>query len=301
MVSKEHLKSSFERAGLKLDIAKDPFVRGLGMENVFALDIRRKVKGVARTEYFLCYPGHEDNVAVVADVDVKIGQLVLSVKEPKHEFWESTPKSSYRIKSAIKKYGTDWKRHILIGAATKDEDIREDKNFVWLRHNTPEARRHFLMGLDERQLFMAQLPRPCSTVKQAHESMKSPTVVLAEGKQLGRTYRQGEWFFLNLTPEEQVALDKYLKSTLAVTLKKVNIGQYAGRTGGKPHMAEELVRLPAPKLAHGFSVRQRDEVFVRGYVRHPDHETLKIGQWRKVILNQEGGNNRPSLGGTWID
>jgi hypothetical protein len=299
MVSAEHLKSRFGEAGLRLDITKTPFSRGLNGDKVFGLDIRRKVQGNARTEYFLCYPGDENTVAVVQDVDKKIGQLVLTVKEPKIEFWDNLSKSSYQVRKAIKEHGDNWRKEVV--SDTRSINFREDKNFIYIRRETPEAKRHFLLGLDERQLFMAQLPRPVSTVKQAHDSLKSPTVILAEGKQLGRTYRQGEWFFLNLTPEEQVELDKYLKSSLAVTHEKANIGQFAGRRGGKPHLVDELVRLPAQRLEHGFPVRQREDIFVRGAVRHPDHETLKIGQWRKVILNNEGGGNRPSMGGTWID
>jgi hypothetical protein len=318
-MNREALKDIFASTGLVLEFAKEPFARGDNAKDIFGLDIKRRVKGVARSEYFSMWPGHEENIIHIAATDSKICQLVLTIKEPQREFEIIVQPFQYKkFLSRGASWLVDWiaeTKPTVLGrnngtrfpstrAATFD-DFRWDGRQLWVKTRTPSAVRHFLMGVDERQLFMCQLPRPASSVKQAMESLKSPTVILAEGKQLGRTLRQGEWFLLNPTSDEEAVLKSYLKGTLAVVHKKANVGQYAGRRSGKPHVAEELVEIRDAEqvLEHGFRVRSRPAVFIRGALRHPDHETLKLGAWRKVILNNEAGNvgSAASFGGGWID
>jgi hypothetical protein len=304
MISKDTLLKAFTSIGLKLEFSKTPIARTRDAEDVFGLDIRRKISGNARTEYFLMWLGHEDNKINVAATDAKLSQLVLSIKEPSRTFWSRYSDSEQK---QIKKLGLKaW-----IAAAQK----RTTRKFVmkdfgsdgfYEQMTTPANQRHYLMGRDERQLFMCQLPKAATSVKAAMESLKAPTVILAEGKQLGKTLRQGEWFLLNPTPEETEVLKKYLKSSLAVIHKKASVGQFAGRAAGKPHVAEELIAIPDAEavLSHGFRVRPRSTVFIRGALRHSDHETLKLGDWRKVILNAEpqaAGGTVGFAGSTWID
>lgn len=308
----EKLISQFEDVGLKLKVAEKPFAGGRNAEMIFGLDIRRAFNGNARSEYFLCWPGHEDTIVNISATDKKLAQLVLTVKEAEVEFQRIIEEFMYR--SHIKKYGDKWlsawikdtRPRVSVGGKHGMRDARPEdfvyiKGTLWMNDRTPGNVRHFLIGRDERQLFMCQLPKAATSVKAAHDSLKSPTVILAEGKQLGRTYRQGEWFFLNCTKEEEQEIEKYLRSSTKIVYEKVSIGLHAGRRGGKPHVVDELIKLRPRPLEHGFPVRQREEVFVRGAVRHSDHETLKIGSWRKVILNAEQNNNNAGLGGTWID
>jgi hypothetical protein len=42
-------------------------------------------------------------------------------------------------------------------------------------------------------------------------------------------------------------------------------------------------------------------VFARGAVRHPDHKTIELRGWYRVVKNLEVVQNRSVLGGTWID
>lgn len=315
--NKDNLVKQFRDAGLVLEMAKEPFARGANATAVFGMDIRRRFGNNTRSEYFIMWPGDEENIVNIAAVDKKIHQLVLTVKEPEREFEQLVQPLAYR--AHIKKYGSHWLdkwieetkpvvprrgRSDQNRSATKsDFVIRSGDLFVKTR--TANAIRHFLLGVDERQLFIAQLQHGATSVKQAMESLKAPTVILAEGKQLGRTYRQGEWFFLNLTKEEKEELSTYLKRSLKIIHKKANIGRFAGRSMGKPHIVDELIVLKARAASpeYNWPVRRRDDVFVRGAVRHPDHETLKIGDWRKVILNNERNNAAAaaSFGGTWID
>jgi hypothetical protein len=130
----------------------------------------------------------------------------------------------------------------------------------------------YLCGHDERHWFVASLPfgRRTVTVRGAMESLK-PAIVLREQVRKGVRYRcyrrktaayvrQGEWFFL---PRPRVG-----------ELATRN-GQIA-RPGGKPHRVEWLFR------PEGGS-----ETFVRGAVSHPDHATIYLQVWHRVVQNAE--------------
>ena len=175
-----------------------------------------------------------------------------------------------------------------------------------MKRRTSSQKRHFLCGLDERQLFIAQLPKAVSTVRDAHACLKRTELVLAEGKGIKAT-RQGEWFLVEATKEELDLIDLGLKKNLLVIEHSVPIGPFtvgglrgSGRVRqglGNPHTADELLVLPGHPLAHGFAVRSR-EVFVRGRIRHVDHGTVAFSQWRKVIRNNEPGQ---AVGVGWVD
>lgn len=46
------------------------------------------------------------------------------------------------------------------------------------------------------------------------------------------------------------------------------------RPGGQPHVV-------------GYLYRTQNETFARGSVRHPDHETIYLAVWHRVVLNAE--------------
>ena len=279
---RESLISQFAKAGLKLEITDNP-LGGRGINNkVFGMDIQRKTKGNWRNEYFRIWPGGEENNIQVINVDKKTEQLVLMVHEKKQEFTETVKKHSV--------------------AAFKPNDIvRVLKNGdAIVRRHTSGNKRHFLLGVDERQMFIAQLPEAASTVRQAHDRLKAPTVWLYEGKQAGRTIRQGEWFFLNVDSAEQGKIEHAVKNGL-VRLKIDIASGIAGRRVKfkNEHVAEELVIVEGTKLERGLPIRERD-IFVRGSVRHPEHKTVSFKNWRKVIRNTESNEGRMS-GVGWID
>jgi len=270
----------FEKAGLLLKIAKESF--GRNNRDVFGITILRKLKGNIRTEYFSLWPGdaaHNRIEVVSTDPDRK--QLVLLVQEQKRRVHHHL--SSWQAKN--------------LPAGAKEVKRNKDGSIDFIFESS-SAKRHMLLGVDERQLFIAQLPRGVSTVSEAHKSLKTTSVTLAEGKIPGRTVRQGEWFFLNTTEDERESIKKALHDNVTTIRKKLAIAAVAGGSGGNPHMADEIVTLPAPKLKHGFEVNRSRDVFVRGKVRHKDHKTVSFAQWRKVIRNAELG--QPS-GINWID
>jgi hypothetical protein len=296
------LVTQFEKAGLELVIAKEPIVGGLRINRrgappptveIIQLDIKRKFKGNARSEYFLLWPGHADNLVQVLGTDKELGQVVLLLKEPKRDFVEVLP--SHAVKE-FNKVGKDvyCKRY-----GVQPRDLFVKNGDLCHKRTTTGRAVYVLAGRDERQLFQTQLSGPCTSVKQAHDMLKGNTVYMAEGK-VGKAVRQGEWFFLMPTKEEQLAIDNVLKKKLAVIGKKVPIGQRLGRTGGKPHTADEMLILPGSRLEHGFAVRT-NEVFIKGKVTHADHKTVEFSSWRKVIGNTESRISASIGGGTWVD
>ena len=137
--------------------------------------------------------------------------------------------------------------------------------------------------------------------------------------------RQGEWFFLRATLEQEEHIELLLEKNKVWIEKKASIGKYAGRDTGNPHTADELVVVPndprmTPKRVNELkckrnrvpikmdkfgTIRHPDyptrarEVYVRGKVRHIDHKTLKYTHWYQVVLNNEGTTESATQ--TWID
>ena len=173
----------------------------------------------------------------------------------------------------------------------------------------------YLCGHDERHWFVAGIPEsaPVGTVRQAKEALKPADVQVAQARQkiAGRErnrrknaayVRQGEWFFL---PEPNLSFDERL----------VLRNEPLSRGGGsKPHWAEfcyreggETVYVSArhngpatekeyrailsrnPRARHwGWRVMRRNPgVYVRGRIRHPDHNTITLQAWHRVVMNTE--------------
>lgn len=297
-MSHENLIKRFATAGLELKISNKPLIRSAGTE-IVQIDIGRKISGSRRQEWFNIFPGHEDNRIEVMGTDKRIGQLVLMVHEPAREFKTEVPFAARACKTA---------QEVVDRLGVQIRNVVREGGKWLIKSKTSSQKRHFLCGLDERQLFIAQLTRTCTTVKEAHDSLKTVTVTLAEGK-VGKATRQGEFFFLPVTKEERDLIELGLKKNLLVVEKDAPIGPFLeGVRGmgrkvrqrvGNPHTASELIILPGTPLQHGFGVRSR-EVFVRGKVRHTDHATVSFKQWSKIIRNSEA-NTGNVTGVGWVD
>jgi hypothetical protein len=190
----------------------------------------------------------------------------------------------------------------------------EDRHLLLLVRHPKEAGRldRFLCGHDERHWFVAAVPGGASSVRQAKEALK-PAPVLASlaqhrvssrkrDRRKNRAFRrQGEWFFV---PAPGLAVDS----------KLVLRNEPIRRGSGKPHMVEQLYRTGGEtvrvcwKHPNGLTeaeyrklvqeepatakwpwrVMQRDaQVFARGKVRHPDHATVELPDWHRVLANTE--------------
>jgi hypothetical protein len=173
----------------------------------------------------------------------------------------------------------------------------------------------YLCGHDERHWFVAGIPdaAPVGTVRQAKEALKPADVRAAQARQgikgqarnrrKNAAYvRQGEWFFI---PTPGLVVDEKL------VLRNEPL---ARGNGGKPHWAEFCCRIggqtvyvcsrhpngvvpveyqrilkdnPAARK-WGWQVMQRNAgVHVRGRIRHPDHRTIYLQDWHRVLMNTE--------------
>lgn len=132
----------------------------------------------------------------------------------------------------------------------------------------------YLCGHDEQHWFVASLSfgRQSTTVRGAMEALK-PEIVLREQQRKGIRHRrnrrktaayvrQGEWFFL---PRPMMHVGESASRN----------GQLV-RPGSKPHRVQWL-----------FRPEGRDETYVRGAVSHPDHETIYLDVWHRVVRNAE--------------
>ncbi len=289
------LVKQFAQAGLELELLSRPLRRGSNTEDIVQVDVGRRLRGAGRKEWFRLFPGHPGNRVLVQGKDRRLRQLVLFVEEPARVFEVNQPR---------------WHNESRAAAARRLDQgtiVRRQNNIWVVRQTTSSDKRHFLMGVDERQLFIAQLTSGCSTVAAAHRLL-GDSVQLAGGRRRGSSLdRQGEWFFLETSAGQREHIERLLQGCRTVIHRKVNIGSFNGRVGGNPHVAEELVVLTNGLLPdesildHGFAVRSR-QVLIRGTVRHVDHRTVRFHQWREVVGNNEGATASGDARGTyWID
>lgn len=277
----ENLIKKFDQANLELVRAKVPL--GGTNDAIFQLDIRRKW-GCTRKNIFMVWPGAEDNVASVQDYDKKLKQVVLFVKEEEREFWDNVRGFQNWNKGTAKLART---------LGINERDLRwNSAGGLWqARQRTHGDKRHMLVGHDERDLFMCQLPQAVTTVRRAHEVLK-PRELEVLVRKGGDYERQGEWFFIPISDAELEMIEDDRKLGVLIIHTYIGIGSLFGR-GGKPHVAQEIVFYD-----HGVGRR----VYVRGAVTHPDHRARKFRQWHRVLPNTEMNNTRPSFfGGTWVD
>jgi hypothetical protein len=263
------LIDQFARADLELEAAHEPFASNA---DIFQMDIRRHNRRNAHSEYFAMWRGHDSNHVEVHGLDRFHHQLVMMVREPEREFFDPIP--PFRMKH----HG--WAHQVAADAKVSLDDIVVTRGRGFVRRMTTSTKRHFLVGRDERQLFMCRLPNACTSVREAHEALRPPEVK-------DDAIRQGEWFFLTPPQEELNKLKHDLAKQRIWPRLKVSIGSVIIRRG-KPHVADELV------------VRDQ-KVYVRGAVRHDDHKTIRLYEWREVVRNREVTEVAPLFGGTWID
>jgi hypothetical protein len=173
----------------------------------------------------------------------------------------------------------------------------------------------FLCGHDERHWFVAAIPESAGAknVRDAMEALQPSPVKESlkrnrvksknHNKRHNKGYmRQGEWFFI---PVPDVSVNE------ALIHKNEPISR--GR-GSKAHFCEQLYRTGGeqvyvhstlapngfvekeykaymashPQAKFGWEKRVRNaDVYVRGYVRHPDHKTLHLKGWHRVEMNLE--------------
>ncbi len=300
----QNIIKQFNKSGLDLIIRDKPFRLFGNNTRIFQMDVLRKVEGTRRTEWFEMFLGEGDVNVQIIDTDKTKCQVLLLVQEPERTFEITERKIHWGKKPA--------ERRIELKEA--GDKFREDKSNFYIQQKTQSDKRHFLMGIDERQLFVAQLTRGVTNITDARRSLGS-TVQFHEGKRKMTPNRQGEWFFIKATNQQKRDIKLLLSKHRIWIINKENIGKYAGRPSGNPHIADEIVVIPTsrglveqckqskymrkhrPIVQGDYPIRSQ-EVFVRGKIRHIDHKTIKYSHWYQVILNNE---NQTQATASWID
>lgn len=262
MRTNDQLIRHFGKAGLPLELVEQPIVWGSGMRDIVQSDVARPDRR-SRNERFRLFTGARDNRVEVEGLDKKLQQLVLMVHEPRRRFETTISKGPGRKPSNV---------------------VREEKYFWVVENFTQSNKRHFLAGMDEQHLFIAQLPRATSTVWGAHQALRSDELRRAERGAFEKTVRQGEWFFVSLQPRELQEVEAEAQRKLSRVRRDVGIAEAAGiRRGGRPHVADEVLMVEG-------------RAYVRGKVRHPDHATVELRPWRRAIVNTESFTQPQGVG-----
>jgi len=198
--------------------------------------------------------------------------------------------------------------------------VKEDRHLLLSLAAPGATPEYFLCGFDERHWFVAAVSH-ASSVAAAKESLIPGAVrhaIVRSGLRHAERFnrrtsaflRQGEWFFVPTNaPVDPLSIQR--REPL------IRPG------GGKPHIADELVRGPGEMVWHhvnhasagitdaqfralpegtrtdyGWNRRMRvrgdGNSLVRGAIRHPDHATVFLRTWHRVYINNE--QRPPSLG-----
>jgi hypothetical protein len=259
----QSLTHPFASVGLRLELRGTPLVAS--SPDIFQMDIARPRGG----ETFRLWRGHPSNMIRVTDADKDRRQLVLLVQEPPRSFEVDVRK----------------RKRLAPPADVRDLRLVRETSRTWTFERwTPSTMRRFLCGMDESHLFIAQFDGG-TTVRDAHRKLRPQPVVEADRSSPGRTLRQGEWFFVTLPPAESRFLADRLRTVPFIVRRGASLGG-----NGRAHVAEEMVRT------------DRERVYARGRIHHPDHKALVLRDWRRVYRNAEVRMSRVGANGVfWVD
>ena len=276
------LTKRFADAGLPMKPAARPMVHG--SEQIFGLNIvpDPKSKGKQRFEI---WTGDAANRVEVTAVDPKQNQLILFVQEPERKFQDKVSKWTAPTADKLPE-----------GARV----IAETSSWWSIERVTPGAKRHYLCGIDERGYFASQLPKPVTTVRDAHEVLKSRSAKKAGKKD--KITRQGEWFFVPITASERKTLDEGLRTKMLAIAKNTSIALTLQVAGGNPHTCSEIVAIDHGPVSKKDPRRGRKKTaYVRGKIKHREHATIEFFDWHRVERNTEVLNAGRGAGVAWID
>lgn len=190
-------------------------------------------------------------------------------------------------------------------------DVQPGDRHLLLLTRVGDQKSKFLCGHDERHWFVAAVPedaRGVTGVVTAKAALQ-PTAVRqvvsrARPKDPFRRrntayVRQGEWFFVPAPgfdpPEAEVLRNELLLRGAGST---PHVMQFAYRRGGTVVYVdrwrgtvispEQYAGLTRAEQSRNWSQQVRDpEVYAKGAIRHPDHATVHLGGWHRVLMNTE--------------
>jgi hypothetical protein len=192
-------------------------------------------------------------------------------------------------------------------------DVQPRDRHLLLLARVAGEKSKFLCGHDERHWFVAAVPEAARGVTgvAAAKAALQPWPVRASVQRArpkdpfrrrnAAFVRQGEWFFVPAVridpPEALILRDEPLTRGRG----RPHVMQFAYRRGGdavyvnRDHPAgiseARYARLrPEQRRSGGWRRLVRDpEVYAKGAVRHPDHATIRLAGWHRVLMNTEHG------------
>jgi hypothetical protein len=184
------------------------------------------------------------------------------------------------------------------------------KHLLLFARDRNDSKYRYLCGRDERGLFAAAVPGAVSSVAGAMEALKPDTVVQSQegltikkrNKRRNRAFRrQGEWFFVPAPDLDPAAgLIRY-NEPVRRGRSRAHIVEEVFRRGGEAVYVcrkypnglgekeyRDLMRRDAEARRWQWTVMRKNmDVFGRGKVTHPDHRTIELNGWHKIIPNRE--------------
>jgi hypothetical protein len=194
-------------------------------------------------------------------------------------------------------------------------DLRPNIRHLLLLARRANSKEKYLCGHDERHWFVCAVPerQGLTSVVAAMEALQPLEVRALAERTIRRAkdrlrrhneafIRQGEWFFI---PDTHVRVNE----RLAHRNEPISRG-----SGSKPHMCQFLyrhggeavmvcsrystgVRLeqyqqivqaqPSATQWNWRSMQRNAAVYVRGRISHPDHKTIVLDGWHRVLMNTE--------------
>jgi hypothetical protein len=194
-------------------------------------------------------------------------------------------------------------------------DLRPEMRHLLLLGRRESGKEKYLCGHDERHWFVCGVPdRPgIASVAAAMKALQPAEVRAAAERALHRPkdrlrrhneafVRQGEWFFIpapNLIVNYQLV--RQHEPISRGSGSKPHICQWLYRQGGEEVMVcsrhpagvsleryrQIVVAQPEAPRWNWVPMRRNPAAYVRGRVSHPDHQTIVLDGWHRILMNTE--------------
>jgi hypothetical protein len=220
-------------------------------------------------------------------------------------------RSSVRIDVGADRRGEFFELGLARGVSWDVVDADRDERCLLLHVSEHGDTSKFLCGFDERHWFVAAIPESATHVTgvaAAKDALQPHAVRDAVARIRPRDrfrrrnaayVRQGEWFFLpqwDLVVEPQAIVRN---EPLSRGRGKDHVLEYAYVRGGEIVFVNaehpsgigeaEFARLSPSQRRTGWRQMRRDpELYATGAVSHPDHNTILLHGWHRVLMNTEG-------------
>lgn len=217
---------------------------------------------------------------------------------------------STRIDVGSDRKGEFFELRVARGLSLNVVEVDRDDRCLLLLVREDGEKSKFLCGFDERHWFVAAIPESASGVRgvaSAKDALQPEPVREAVARVRPRDrfrrrnaayVRQGEWFFL---PQWALVVDErdlLRNEPLWRGHGKVHVLEFAFRRGGETVYVNDAhptgittpefeLLSPAQRRSGWWEMVRDPELYAKGSVRHPDHNTIVLHGWHRVLMNTE--------------